>query len=393
MNPPPDGSSETRTRPLPVLRALIDAVDHEVLQLLGRRNGLVGEIAAFKRAHGIRIRDPQREREIIADRRERAGALGLSPDVIESALRLILWASRDRQAALRAEVPPDMEQRTVAVIGGNGLMGRCIAGLFADLGHAVMIADLDTKLAPQAAASIADVVLISVPIDTTVEVIRQLGPKVRPEALLMDVTSVKTAPVQAMLDSSTASVVGTHPLFGPSVHSVQGQRIVVTPGRGDEWHRWLVDMLQARGLVVKEATPQNHDRAMAVVQVLTHFATEVMGKALADIGVPLRMERGRVDTGAERKRNTHLRRGSSPTPLRPSRPVSGPAHRRAPPLVTAHQTQRTLSLARRARGQTTSHPRFREWVSRRGCPNGVSKADYFGLTRPVPRIQGRTRQS
>ena len=288
MNPPPDGSSETRTRPLPVLRALIDAVDHEVLQLLGRRNGLVGEIAAFKRAHGIRIRDPQREREIIADRRERAGALGLSPDVIESALRLILWASRDRQAALRAEVPPDMQQRTVAVIGGNGLMGRCIAGLFADLGHAVMIADLDTKLAPQAAASIADVVLISVPIDTTVEVIRQLGPKVRPEALLMDVTSVKTAPVQAMLDSSTASVVGTHPLFGPSVHSVQGQRIVVTPGRGDEWHRWLVDMLQARGLVIKESTPQNHDRAMAVVQVLTHFATEVMGKALADIGVPLR---------------------------------------------------------------------------------------------------------
>lgn len=288
MNPPPDRSSDPAARPLPVLRAMIDAVDHEILQLLARRNAIVGEVAAYKRAHGVRIRDRTREREIIDDRRQRARALGLSPEVIESMLRLMLWASRDRQAALRAEVPPDVEQRSVAVIGGNGLMGRCMAGLFADLGHAVMVADLDTDLSPAEAASVADVVVISVPIDAAVGVIRELGPQVRPESLLMDVTSVKTEPVEAMLESSEASVVGTHPLFGPSVHSVQGQRIVLTPARGDEWHRWLVGMLQARGLLIKESTPQDHDRAMAVVQVLTHFATEVLGRAMTEVGVPLR---------------------------------------------------------------------------------------------------------
>ena len=275
-------------RSLPVLRALIDAVDHDVLQLLSRRNGLVAEVAAYKRAHGVAIRDHRREREIIADRRERSTPLGLQPDVIEGMYRLILWASRDRQASLRAQVPLDTETKTVAVIGGRGAMGGCMARLFADLGHAVMIADIDTELAPEAAAREADVVIVSVPIDTTVDVIRRIGPVVKRDALLMDVTSVKSAPMEAMLESTRASVVGTHPLFGPSVHSLQGQRVAVTPGRGDEWKTWLVRMLEARGLIVAVTTPEEHDRAMAIVQVLTHFSTEVTGMAMARLGVPLK---------------------------------------------------------------------------------------------------------
>ncbi len=284
---PSQRSANDHARSLPVLRALIDAVDHEVLQLLSRRNGLVAEIAAYKRAHGVAIRDHRREREIISDRRERSTPLGLQPDVIESVYRLLLWASRDRQASLRAQVPLDVETKTVAVIGGRGAMGSCMARLFADLGHAVMIADLDTALTPEQAARDADVVVISVPIDATVDVIRRIGPSIRPHALLMDVTSVKTAPVEAMLASSKASVVGTHPLFGPSVHSLQGQRVALTPGRGDEWKQWLTRMLEARGLTVVETTPEAHDRAMALVQVLTHFSTEVAGATMAKLGVPL----------------------------------------------------------------------------------------------------------
>ncbi len=274
-------------RPLPVLRAMIDAIDHEVLQLLARRNGLIADIAVHKREHHLPIRDPQRERDIISDRRDRGQSLGLNPELLESMWRLIMWASRDRQAALRAEVPPEVEPRTVAVIGGSRGMGRCMANLFGDLGHAVMIADLDTQLTPDEAAAAADVVVIAVPIDVTEDVIRRLGPLVRPEALLMDVTSLKAGPMEAMLAHSRASVVGTHPLFGPSVHSLQGQRVVLTPGRGDEWAAWLRTMLHARGLEMVEITPEEHDRAMSIVQVLVHFSTEVMGRTLADLGMPL----------------------------------------------------------------------------------------------------------
>lgn len=272
---------------LPVLRAMIDALDRDVLHLFARRNALVGEIAQYKRAHRIGIRDHRREREILDDRCDRARQLGLSGELIESIFRLILWGSRDRQAALKAELPVDCEPRTVAVIGGCGQMGRCMAALFGDLGHIVMIADVDTDLTVEEAAAVADVIIVSVPIDATVEVIRRIGPHVREQALLMDVTSIKTVPLQAMLESCRGSVIGTHPLFGPSVHSLQGQRVVLCRGRGDAWFDWLKQMLRARGLVLMESTPDQHDRAMSIVQVLVHFATEVMGHTLTTLGVDL----------------------------------------------------------------------------------------------------------
>lgn len=287
MNETNSAAPGAGVRPLPVLRAMIDAVDRDILQLLARRYGLVADIAEHKREHGLPIRDPEREREIIADRRARGQGLGLNTELVESFWRLVLWASRDRQAALKAEVPREIESRTVAVIGGHGGMGSCLVQMFGDLGHAVMIADLDTALTPIEAAALADVVVISVPIGVTEKVIRRVGPHVRPDALFMDVTSIKAAPVQAMLAASPASVVGTHPLFGPSVHSLQGQRVVITPGRGDAWLAWLKTMLHARGLELVETTPEQHDQAMAVVQVLVHFATEVMGRTLANLGVSL----------------------------------------------------------------------------------------------------------
>jgi len=110
---------------------------------------------------------------------------------------------------------------------------------------------------------------------------------VREDALLMDVTSIKREPLEAMLAAMRTSVVGTHPIFDPSVHSLQGQRIVLTRGRGDAWFDWPDEMLRARGLSVMEASAEDHNRAMSVVRVLTHFSTEVLGRTLADLSVSI----------------------------------------------------------------------------------------------------------
>ena len=274
-------------RPLAVLRAMVDVLDRDLLQIVVRRMALVGEIAAYKRQHGLRIRDEQREREILVDRCERAEAMGLPRGEIESVFRVLMRASRDHQASLRAELPYETESRTVAVIGGHGRLGTLVARMFGDLGHRVIVADVDTTLTAADAAAVADVVVVSVPIDVTEAVIGQIGPRVRPDALLMDVTSIKESPVAAMLAATSASVVGTHPMFGPNVHSLQGQRVVVCRARGDAWADWVVRMFEARGLSVQETTPSHHDRMMAVVQVLTHFQTQVLGLTLARLGTSL----------------------------------------------------------------------------------------------------------
>ena len=274
-------------RPLPVLRAMVDVLDRDLLQIVVRRMALVGEIAAYKRQHGLRIRDVQREREILEDRCDRAESMGLPRGEIESVFRVLMRASREHQASLRAELPYETEARTVAVIGGHGRLGAVMVRMFGDLGHQVIVADVDTPLGAGDAASVADVVIVSVPIDATEDVIRVVGPRVREDALLMDVTSIKEAPVAAMREATRASVVGTHPLFGPNVHSLQGQRVVVCRARGEEWATWVVRMFQARGLSVQETSPAHHDRMMAVVQVLTHFQTQVLGLTLARLGTSL----------------------------------------------------------------------------------------------------------
>jgi chorismate mutase / prephenate dehydrogenase len=269
------------------LRERIDALDRQVLELLQQRMAVVTEVAAAKRSAGARIRDFEREREVLAARCALARTLGLPEGPVESIYRQIMLVSRDYQASLGVGTPVSMVPRKIAVIGGAGQMGGLLAKTFRELGHEVAIADVSTELTPERAAQSAEVVVISVPIQSTVALIERIGPLVREDALLLDVTSVKRAPVEAMLRCSRASVVGTHPMFGPGVHSLQGQRVVVCPGRGDAWQGWLEQQLEARGMVVTRASAEEHDRAMALVQVLTHFQTQVLGWTLARTGMPL----------------------------------------------------------------------------------------------------------
>lgn len=274
---------------LPELRAKLDAVDRRVLEALAERMRIVTEVAKFKRNERVEIRDHERERQVLDARRNLARELGLDPAPVEAIYRQILNASRDYQAALGASVfeRGSIEAKDIAIIGGAGAMGGVLVRLFRDLGHRVEVADLNTALTPEAAAARADVVIISVPILGTEALIRKLGPSVRKDALLIDVTSIKSFPLRAMLESTEASVAGTHPMFGPGTQSLQGQRVVVCKGRGEAWHAWLIANLRARGLVVTEADAEQHDRAMALVQVLTHFQTQVFGWALSRSGISL----------------------------------------------------------------------------------------------------------
>lgn len=271
------------------LRAKIDDIDHQILELLGQRNDVVTEVAAIKRATGFSIRDFNRERDLLQDRAERATQSGLRAEVIESLFRVILWASRDRQAALGAEMPKETIPKTVAIIGGNGGMGQVMARLFRETGNEIIIADLDNATDNTEAASQADVIIIAVPIEDTIDVINEVGPHCKAGSLLMDVTSTKSGPVRAMCDSSTdTSVIGTHPLFGPSVHSLQGQRIAVVRSRDEHnWDEWLTTILHGRGFSILHTTAKEHDEAMGVVQVLTHQATEVLGRTVQKLGVDI----------------------------------------------------------------------------------------------------------
>lgn len=165
-------------------------------------------------------------------------------------------------------------------------MGRWFTSFFLKNGIKVGIYDIDERT-PEIAEELGaeyvaeverareyEVVLISVPISATVEVIKQVAPHLKEGSLLMDITTVKKAPVEAMRRhiKNGVEAIGTHPLFGPTVKGVEGQVIIIVPVKGEYWLPRLKSFFEQNGAHIEELSSEEHDRMMRVIQGLTHFS-------------------------------------------------------------------------------------------------------------------------
>lgn len=171
----------------------------------------------------------------------------------------------------------------IGVIGGAGGMGAWCVRFFEGCGHAVRVIDRGDSI--ESAVAGCAVVVVAVPIHATRRVIEEVGPLLDERALLMDVTSLKEEPVKWMCASTKAEVLGSHPLFGPSVESIQGLHIVLCPARISRWNEWPRTLFAAEGAAVIETTPERHDKMMAVVQGLNHLNTMTMSAVLSETGI------------------------------------------------------------------------------------------------------------
>ncbi len=178
-----------------------------------------------------------------------------------------------------------MEKPLIGIIGGTGQMGQWFKKFFEEKGHKVLIASRKTSLTPQECASKCDVVMVTVPIAITVKVIKEIAPYVREGALLMDFTSIKKEPVETMLKYSKAAVIGTHPVFGPSVRTIKNQTMVLCPVRPKNWLNWIKNILEKDGAIVKKTTPEKHDKMMSIIQGLMHFSTICVAHTLKQLGI------------------------------------------------------------------------------------------------------------
>jgi len=113
-------------------------------------------------------------------------------------------------------------------------------------------------------------------------VIDAIVPHLRPGTLVADVASVKVRPIALMQERLPTSVdiVGLHPLFGPQSgrDGIRGLPIVVCPVRPADTAA-VIDFLANRlELTVSVQSAEEHDRAMAHVQALTHFVAAALAK-------------------------------------------------------------------------------------------------------------------
>ncbi len=280
-----DGSNQYE-KDLRQMRARIDAIDRQIVTLLAERKEQVNQVVALKKAHHLPIYHPAREEDLISARREQAKAAGLDPDHVEELFRMMLRHSRVAQTGHMAKTGV-RSGSTILIVGGTGEMGRYFEKWFTAAGYLVRL--MGRKHWPEVARLCegVDLVMISVPIDITPEIIRKIAPHIPKNAVLTDITSIKKIPLTAMLEAHPGPVLGLHPLFGPTPASLDKQIIVATPGRDEPACQWVLDQFIAWGSVIVRSTPEEHDEIMAIVQSLRHFATFSFGKFLAGKNVAL----------------------------------------------------------------------------------------------------------
>lgn len=268
------------------LREQIDQVDKSLLSLLAKRMQLVAEVGEVKNRHGFPIYAPDREASMLASRRNEAQKMGISPDLIEDVLRRVMRESytKENDKGFKTLNP---QLGKIVIVGGEGKMGKLFSRLFTLSGYHVETLEADEwKTKSPLIFADAGMVIISVPIHLTVEVINKLPPLPK-QCLLVDFASIKKVPLEAMLKVHDGPVLGLHPMFGPDVPSLAKQVIAYCEGRSHKNFEWLLEQLMVWGARIEAITPEEHDKNMGFIQALRHFSTFAYGQHLSKENVDL----------------------------------------------------------------------------------------------------------
>lgn len=164
----------------------------------------------------------------------------------------------------------------IGIVGSAGAYGRWLARFFRERMQLEVVGrDPADPASPGERELIerSDVLLFAAPIRATPALIRdyvRTAGGIERRQLWLDVTSIKTGPVAAMLESE-AEVVGLHPMTAPPKSpTLKGRVMVVSEARLQAWRGWLQGLLAALEAECVPATPEHHDRVMALVQAMVH---------------------------------------------------------------------------------------------------------------------------
>jgi chorismate mutase/prephenate dehydrogenase len=277
---------------LEALRARLDVLDRQLLELVAERQAISTEVAAVKRATGQSTRDFGREREVLLKARRDAESLGVSPALAESILQSLIRGSLTTQEQARVAAQGRGSGRRALVIGGRGKMGRWMADFLASQGFGITIADpagepagyewlADWRKDPLE----EDLIVVATPLKVAGEVLEALAAR-RPRGTVFDIGSLKT-PLRAGLTALREAGVratSVHPMFGPDTELLSGRHVIFID-LGDaaalEEARALFGSTMAELVVM---SLDEHDRLIAYVLGLSHALNIAFFTALAESG-------------------------------------------------------------------------------------------------------------
>jgi chorismate mutase / prephenate dehydrogenase len=274
------------------LRQRVSELDRQLIALVAERKAVSEEVARVKRATGKSTRDYEREREVILAVRAMAGERGVSPELAERLLRLLIRSSLTTQEQASVVAHGTGSGRRALVIGGAGRMGGWFVSFLASQGFSVEVAD--PAAAPAGVTRVEDwrrtdlkhdYILLATPLAATDAILRDLALR-RPPGVIFDLGSLKS-PLRAglmALRSHGCQVTSVHPMFGPDTELLSGRHVLFV----DLGH--AAALAAARALFAHTMAEQvvmsidEHDRLIAYVLGLSHALNIAFFTVLAESG-------------------------------------------------------------------------------------------------------------
>lgn len=195
--------------------------------------------------------------------------------------------------------------QAATIIGCCGGFGRAFVELLHRRG--VSLRGADVLPASQRPAGIADyrqadardcdwrglgaaepgrLILLCVPQHVVIASFDRLLPTLGPDTLAADIVSVKSRVASAFASLRTAGqYVSLHPMFGPS-SDLRGRNVASIPLADGPLVAEVEAMLRSEGATVARLTADEHDRGVAVTQVMVHAALLGLGLASREAHVP-----------------------------------------------------------------------------------------------------------
>lgn len=279
------------------LRLHLNDLDARLLELIADRQQTSREIARVKRATGHATRDYEREREVIMGARGQANALGISADLAETFMRLLIRSSLTTQERASVAAHGAGTGQRALVIGGAGKMGRWFAEFLRSQGYAVEIGDSSpvalagTPLADaprvdwHASDLSHDFIVIATPLSATDAVLRELAMR-RPRGVVFDLGSLKS-PLRGglmALRSHGVKVTSLHPMFGPDTELLSGRHVIFVDLGVPEALERARELFAPTMVERVVMSLDDHDRLIAYVLGLSHALNIAFYNALADSG-------------------------------------------------------------------------------------------------------------
>lgn len=171
--------------------------------------------------------------------------------------------------------------RFTVIVGSRGRMGAMFLRKASEAGLDVAGIDLPYDGEARELLGRADLVLVCVPAATFADVLAEITPYMRADAILADITSVKEQPLRQMAAAWSGAIVGTHPLFGPKNSPGDDLPVALCPGVDAISADVVAAFFEALGCRVFSTNAAAHDKSMARIQNLNYVSTLAYFAALA----------------------------------------------------------------------------------------------------------------